>query len=91
MSRFILLPATGKPSDAPVFATALAAARLLGGHLAFLHVRPDVQHEVASFAAADFGMGSRDRERHGDPGAGGRRQPSRRRRRPGTISAAAKG
>ncbi len=58
MSRFILLPATGDASDAPVFTTGLAAARLLGGHLAFLHVRPDVQHEVASFAAADFGMGA---------------------------------
>jgi len=58
MSHFILLPATGKPADAPVFATALAAARLLGGHLAFLHVRPDVHQEVAAFAAADFGMGT---------------------------------
>lgn len=58
MSHFILLSATGRPTDAPVFATGLAAARLLDGHLAFLHVRPDVQQEVAAFAAADFGMGT---------------------------------
>lgn len=58
MAHVILLPATGKPTDAPVFATALAAARLLDGHLAFLHVRPDVQQEIAAFAAADFGMGT---------------------------------
>lgn len=58
MGQFILLPATGKPADAPVFATALAAARLLAGHLAFLHVRPDVQQEIALLAATDFGMGT---------------------------------
>ena len=58
MAHFILLPVTGKPTDAPVFATALAAARLLEGHLAFLHVRPDVHQEIAAFAAADFGMGT---------------------------------
>lgn len=58
MAHFILLPVTGKPADAPVFATALAAAQLLNGHLAFLHVRPDVQQEIAAFAAADFGMGA---------------------------------
>lgn len=58
MSHFILLPATGRATDAPVFATALGAARLLDGHLAFLHVRPDVRQEIAAFAAGDFGMGT---------------------------------
>lgn len=58
MSRFILLPATGRPSDAPVFTTALAVARLLGGHLAFLHVRPDVRQDIAAFSTSDFGMGT---------------------------------
>ena len=58
MSHFILLPATGRETDRPVFATAVAAARLLEGHLAFLHVRPDVRQEIAAFAAGDFGMGT---------------------------------
>jgi nucleotide-binding universal stress UspA family protein len=58
MSHFILLPATGRKTDAPVFATALHAARLLQGHLAFLHVRPDVRQEIAAFAAGDFGLGT---------------------------------
>jgi hypothetical protein len=55
MPRFILLPATGSPDDAPVFGVALEAARLFGGHLGFLHVRPDVHHVIASLAAGDTG------------------------------------
>jgi nucleotide-binding universal stress UspA family protein len=58
MSHFILLPATGRKTDVPVFATGLHAARLLHGHLAFLHVRPDVRQEIAAFAAGDFGLGT---------------------------------
>jgi nucleotide-binding universal stress UspA family protein len=59
MPRFILLPATGSPDDAPVFGAALEAARLFGAHLAFLHVRPDVHHHIASLAAGDMGLGTR--------------------------------
>jgi nucleotide-binding universal stress UspA family protein len=55
--KFILVPATGADSDAPVFATALAAARLLGSHLEFLHVRTDVQQALIAMAAADTGGG----------------------------------
>ncbi len=58
MSHFILVPATGEDADAPVFATALAAARMLDGHLAFLHVRPDMRQEIAAFSAGDFGIGA---------------------------------
>ena len=58
MSHFILLPATGQEYDAPVFVTALAAARLLDGHLAFLHVRPDLQRQIAGSSAGDFGLGT---------------------------------
>ena len=32
---------------------------MFSGHLAFLHVRPDVHHEVASLGAGDFGLGGR--------------------------------
>ncbi len=55
--KFILVPATGADSDGPVFATALAAARLLGSHLEFLHVRADVQQALMAMAAADTGGG----------------------------------
>jgi nucleotide-binding universal stress UspA family protein len=47
MIRTILVPATGRDSDAGVFASALAVARPLGAHLGFLHVRGD----AAAFAA----------------------------------------
>src|SRR6185312_439072 len=59
MPRFILLPATGSATDAPVFALALEAARLFRGHLAFLHVRPDVRREIASLEAGDISVGAR--------------------------------
>ena len=57
MSRYILVPATGADSDAPVFATALAVARLLPAHLEFLHVRADVQETLTAMASADMGGG----------------------------------
>ena len=43
MFKHILVPATGTDTDAPVFATALAIARLSGSHLEFLHVRNEVK------------------------------------------------
>ena len=57
MPTFILLPATGTDADAPVFATAIAAARPFGSHLAFLHIRPDVHHDLAAVAAGDVAIG----------------------------------
>ncbi len=56
MPKLILLPVRGLPSDAPAYATALAAARLFDGHITALHIRPDVQRDVAALAAADMGM-----------------------------------
>jgi nucleotide-binding universal stress UspA family protein len=55
--KYILVPATGAETDAPVFSTALAVARLSGSHLEFLHVRPDVQQALMAMAAADMGGG----------------------------------
>ncbi len=56
MPRVILLPVTGTPADAPVFQTALAVARLFDGHLVGLHVRRDVQRDIAAMASADMGL-----------------------------------
>src|SRR5215469_6731506 len=55
MPGYILVPATGSDTDGPVFATAVAAARLLTAHLEFLHVRVDVQAALAAMASADMG------------------------------------
>jgi nucleotide-binding universal stress UspA family protein len=57
MSRYILVPATGADTDAPVFATALTIPRLLPAHLEFLHVRADVQETLTAMASADMGGG----------------------------------
>ena len=57
MSRYILVPATGADTDAPVFATALDNRRLLPAHLEFLHVRADVQETLTAMASADMGGG----------------------------------
>jgi len=57
MFKYILVPATGAATDAPVFATALAVARLSAAHLAFLHVRVDVQQVLMAMAAAEMGGG----------------------------------
>src|SRR5689334_22615429 len=57
MARYILVPATGSDTDEPVFTAALSVARLLGGHLEFLHVRVDVQETLTAMASADMGGG----------------------------------
>jgi nucleotide-binding universal stress UspA family protein len=55
MFRYILVPATGAATDAAVFRTALAIARLDAAHLAFLHVRQDMQQTVLAVAGGDLG------------------------------------
>jgi nucleotide-binding universal stress UspA family protein len=55
--KYILVPATGADTDAPVFSTALAVARLSGSHLEFLHVGIDVQQTLTAMATADMGSG----------------------------------
>ncbi len=57
MFKYILVPATGAETDAAVFSTALAVARLSAAHLEFLHVRADVQHVLMAMASADMGGG----------------------------------
>ena len=58
MFKYILVPATGSEADAPVFATALAVARLSAAHLEFLHVRIDVEQTLMAMASADMGGGA---------------------------------
>lgn len=58
MFRYILVPATGAKTDAPVFRAALGVARLQAGHLAFLHVGMDVQRVTMPIASAEFGGGA---------------------------------
>ncbi len=59
MFKYILVPATGAETDAPVFATALEVARLSAAHLVFLHVRADVQRSLAAISnSADVGGGA---------------------------------
>jgi nucleotide-binding universal stress UspA family protein len=55
MFRYILVPATGRDADVPVFRTAAGMASATGGHVLFLHVRLDVQRMAASVAASDVG------------------------------------
>ncbi len=55
MFRYILVPATGAPTDEAVFSSALAIARPSGGHLGFLHVRKDMQQTVLAVAGGDLG------------------------------------
>jgi nucleotide-binding universal stress UspA family protein len=57
MFKYILVPVTGAETDAPVFTTALAVARLMPAHLEFLHVRFDVQQTLMAIASADMGGG----------------------------------
>ena len=56
MPGTILTQASGGAADTAIFTTALAAARQCDGHLIALHVRPDVQREIATLAAADMGV-----------------------------------
>jgi nucleotide-binding universal stress UspA family protein len=58
MFRYILVPATGSEADTPVFGTALAVAHPSNGHLAFLHVRLNVERLLVPTVAAEFGGGS---------------------------------
>ncbi len=58
MIKYIVVPATGTATDAPVFATALAVARLLPAPLEFLHVRLDVQTVLTAMAANDVSGGA---------------------------------
>lgn len=58
MFKYILVPATGNETDAPVFATALAIARLCEAHLEFLHVRADVREILLAMAANDVSGGA---------------------------------
>ncbi len=57
MFKTILVPAGGAVADTPVFATALAVARMSGAHLVFLHVRLDIRDVIVSMAAGDLGAG----------------------------------
>ena len=57
MFKYILVPATGTDTDSPVFAAALAVARLSHGHLEFLHVRIDVEQTLAATASGDISGG----------------------------------
>jgi len=54
----ILVPVGGGESDAPVFATALTAARLLSAHLRFCHVRVEPGEAVEHTPHAEFAIGS---------------------------------
>jgi len=55
MFRYILVPATGRDADVPVFCAAARMAKATRGHVVFLHVRLDVQPVIASVAAGDVG------------------------------------
>jgi nucleotide-binding universal stress UspA family protein len=56
--KTILVPAAGSESDDAVFATALAAARPLGAHLEFLHVRLSASEAALAFPHVDFARGA---------------------------------
>jgi len=53
----ILVPASGSPTDRGVFGAALALARPLGAHLAFLHVRIPTAEAAARAPHVDLCMG----------------------------------
>ncbi len=57
MFKNLLVPATGEPEDAAVFATALLAARTFAAHLEFLHVRVDTSEVLMSMTAGGVGGG----------------------------------
>lgn len=54
MLKYILVPVIGARTDAPVFATALAVARLFRAHLEFLHVRVDVSRTMLTMMSTDM-------------------------------------
>lgn len=55
MFRFILVPATGMETDAPVFRAALGVARFQAAHLAFLHVKVDARRLMLAAVSPDVG------------------------------------
>lgn len=55
MYKYLLVPATGAPSDEAVFATAFLAAEPFAGHLEFLHVSVDVTEVVVSMSTGGLG------------------------------------
>lgn len=57
MFKNLLVPTTGGPTDAAVFATARLAAQAFGGHLEFLHVRVDTTEVLMSMTAGGVGGG----------------------------------
>jgi nucleotide-binding universal stress UspA family protein len=54
--KVILLPVSGSHADQAVFTAALTIAKRFDAHLVALHVRPDVQHDIAALTASDGGM-----------------------------------
>ena len=56
MPKVILLPVSGTDADREVFTAALSIARQFDAHLLALHVRPDVQRDIAALSASDGGM-----------------------------------
>ena len=57
MIKTILVPASGEADDESTFATALEAARLVDGHLTFLHVRSDPAELLAAPSEGDLATG----------------------------------
>lgn len=57
MFKNLLVPTTGGPGDAAVFATARLAAQTFGAHLEFLHVRVDTSEVLMSMTAGGVGGG----------------------------------
>ncbi len=57
MFKNLLVPATGGPEDAAVFATALLAARTFAAHIEFLHVRVDTTDVLMGMTAGGVGGG----------------------------------
>jgi nucleotide-binding universal stress UspA family protein len=58
MFRYILVEATGRETDMPVFRTALTLARIHAAHIAFLHVQPDVRKLAIPVGSAEYGAGA---------------------------------
>lgn len=57
MFKNLLVPTTGGPGDAAVFATARLAAQAFAAHLEFLHVRVDTSEVLMSMTAGGVGGG----------------------------------
>ena len=57
MFKNLLVPTTGGPGDAAVFATAAMVAEAFAAHLEFLHVRIDTSEVLMSMTAGGVGGG----------------------------------